>query len=547
MPKKTTRKPAPAPKRLGKRAIKSISTRIVDMVEEKNLAEVARKIASLKEDFPSFFAIGNVGDADPELTGFRRFSSRIVTTDLSDARQERQYMTAITLWHKSPIARYFVNLQVAFLTAGKIQIDAADERVKEWIGAFLSDELIEWPLYRKLLAREAVLAGEILAYPHINDQTGHVRPAYLSPAYLKGMPAPVRGYPHLPDKVRLRREALRLLGKIPGGEDQATELSRLEIMRCIRPRYVQDGAQAVERLDGDIFFFPLNRLLSSLRGHSQLLASADQIDAVDEALFAMIERLYVLNLFCWHIQYEGMSEAKIREKQREIDSRGGFQPGAVFATNEKVKLNPVSGSFQNADFVSGFDKAMNVAAMAFGFPQAWLGLGDLVNRASAQVSETPIMKMLADSREVWRDFEKKVLQYHVLQGQLHGSLAGVADTSFTVSYEEMSKHDQSDVATTLNTLTGAMAVALDRRLLTEEQAGVLTKFVAEQIVKLPRGEAPAATQQIDPGQSGNPENGNAGGPSPAEERADAAADAIEAGLRAAAEARGRFRHARNAS
>jgi hypothetical protein len=244
--------------KLTRSQLKNIGKRILGLIEEKEIRKVATKLKDLKEDFPSFFAMGNLGNEDPELTGFRRFSKRFISTDLDDVRQDRQYVTAVTLWHKTPIARYFVNLQTAFLTTGKVQISAKDPRVKEWIDNFLKDPLTPWATLRKKAALEAVLSGELLWYPHINAETGHMRPAYLSPGFIKARPAPVKGFPHVPDRIRIKRDGLRMLGLFPeeGESDTATE--KTEILRVIRSRFVQDEQtkKAVERLAAISSSFP---------------------------------------------------------------------------------------------------------------------------------------------------------------------------------------------------------------------------------------------------------------------------------------------------
>jgi len=512
---------------LSPKVMRSALDRAINMITSKDKKGYQRKLKDFKEDFPTFFALGSPGDFDPAVSNFRRFGRRVVSTDLDETRQERQYTTSVILYHKAPTARYFTDLRVAFLTAGEMSVEAKDPKVAAWIQAYLSDPFTDYENFRPLLGRESILAGELLLYPHVNPSTGHVRIAYLSPAFIKGRPAPAPGFPHIPDRIAIRKQALRELGIVkpikgklgesghhgtPLSSDQGlTGATNETILKIIRPRIemvkaIDDKGKEIEtpteKLSGDVFFIPFNRLLSSLRGHSQFLVSSDQLDAVDEALFAMIERLYLLNLFCWHITYEGYSEAKLREKRRDFEADGGIKPGATFMTNEKGKIEGVSADLGTADFVTGFDKALNVAAMAFGIPQAWLGLGDLVNRASAQVSETPIMKLLQQGRQQFRAMEKKLIEYHVLQGVEKGTLRGIEDTSFKISYEELSKHDQTDVVNAASTIAGAISVGLDRQLITHEQAKKLFTFIAEQIVKLPAAPvAPGEATDADPTQS----------------------------------------------
>jgi len=494
--KRTTKSKARAAVKSNARKLKitpALTEAVLIALAESDRKVFKQKLQALKEDFPTFFTLGTFDQGDPALAGFRRFSKRAISTDLDDARQDRQYVTAVTLWHKSPIARYFVDLKTAFLTTGERKINAKETAVADWIQQWLSDPLMSWEDRRVLYARESVLAGELLPYPHVNPETGHVRRGYVSPAYIKGKPAPLEGFPDIADVIQLRKRALVELGVIKGDVDRAA-LHELSQLKVIMPRILKDPKNPktkkpergkVERLDGDIFFIPFNRLISSLRGHSLLLTSADQIDAVDEALFAMIERLYVLNLFCWHIVLEGKTEAQIEEWRRRNLQNDTIHPGSMLITNEKGKVTGVNVPFNNADFVVGFDKALNVSAMSFGIPQAWLGLGDLVNRASAEVSETPIMKLMQQGRQQFRNAERMFIQYHVLQGQLHGSLPGVKDHSFEMTYEELSKHDQTDAASAFSTLAGSVSVAIADQLMTRDQAKRLLNFVASQIVKLP--------------------------------------------------------------
>jgi hypothetical protein len=63
-------------------------------------------------------------------------------------------------------------------------------------------------------------------------------------------------------------------------------------------------------MEGEVFYFAINKLPNSLRGRSDLMALADWLDLYDQYLFSEVERLHLLSAFVWDYKIEGATDEK---------------------------------------------------------------------------------------------------------------------------------------------------------------------------------------------------------------------------------------------
>lgn len=97
MAKRKSKKRSPARVKQDKRVklTPALTKRLVSMLTEQDLSKFRKKVDSLKESLPSFFGLQGIGELDPALSGFRKFSERQISTDLDETKQDQQYITAV--------------------------------------------------------------------------------------------------------------------------------------------------------------------------------------------------------------------------------------------------------------------------------------------------------------------------------------------------------------------------------------------------------------------------------------------------------------------
>jgi len=123
-------------------------------------------------------AAGTTIDADEE--GFRRLSGDKLR-DLGPLTQARMQKMAAYLWEVNLVANRIVELQVAFLLAEGVRLEAGDDETQAVLDRFWFDPINQMDLKLAKKVRELALFGEQCWPAFVNEHNGHVRLGYLGP------------------------------------------------------------------------------------------------------------------------------------------------------------------------------------------------------------------------------------------------------------------------------------------------------------------------------------------------------------------------------
>lgn len=291
--------------------------------------------------------------------------------DLPSISHDRSIEVAFSLYQQNPLAHRIVELNRDFIVGDGLTVSASNPDVEELVSEFWHDEVNQLDMRLGDFCLEQGIFGELAPEAFVSDVAGVVQLGYIDPAQIRSV-KPLDENPLVRDLLTVRSKKAAVQGKV------------LDIIR---------QREAGGPLAGEVFYFPINGLSNSTRGWSDLLHVADWLDIYDQMLWEALERQRLMRAFIWDVTLKGMDQGQIDAWLRKNGSapRGG----TVRGHNEEVEWNAVSPDLGSADLEKDADTILQHIAAGAGLPKTWLSSADDVNRASAQMMDTPTVKRLS--------------------------------------------------------------------------------------------------------------------------------------------------------
>ena len=392
--------------------------------------------------------------------------------DLTPLTQHRMQRLAAGLWETNLLARQLIELPIAYLLAEGVRITVPDPDAQTWVDAWWNDPVTDMPLRLPELMRALALTGEAAWPVFAHPISGHVRLGYLDPARIATVVADPENASR-PIGVVTKRDAkgrTRRYRVVLGGPETALG----EAARRIRETMT----------GGDIHYFRANALAGGGRGRSDLLAAIDWLDAYERYLYGEIDRAGYLRSHVWDVTIAGVDEKEVEKRAREI---AALPPGNVRIHNDSETWQALAPKLGAHDANAGARLYRNHILGGMALAEHWFGGGGDVNRATAAEMGEPAWKSLRMRQRLWTEILRRAAG-HVIQSRLDPSGRSVfdpenpdPDLTPSVEWPEMVVRDASRHATALAQTTGAVAVALDRGLLSETTALRLIRSLAERL------------------------------------------------------------------
>jgi hypothetical protein len=403
---------------------------------------------------------------DPrEETGFRRLTGGI-DRDVKGLSPERMHRVAVGLWEGTPLGHWLVEMPLAFLLAEGVALSVEDEEAQAWLNAFWRDPITNMPGTLAKRARELALFGEQV-WPAFVGLDGHVRLGYLDPSLIE-------------DVVMDPDNASQPIGIITKPDADG---------RKSRWRVIVDGddwelfsertaALRESFSDGECFFFRVGDLMSGRRGRSDLMASADWVDALDQFLFGELERSDYMRAWIWDVTIQGATQEEVEKRAANISPP---RSAGVRVHNEAEQWETKSPDIRAEDADRAARLFRNHAIGSLGLPEHWYGGGGDVNRASAAEMGQPAYKMLTMRQQDLKRMLEEVARYVIRRRlDVSGLPAMAAEPEFqpVAEFPELVSEDVSRYATALAQSVSAVAAAVDEGLMTRRDAVRLVAMLA---------------------------------------------------------------------
>lgn len=427
---------------------------------------------------------GTLVDEDDAL--YRRLTGRDVD-DLPAWQHDRMLAVALHLDRTNMLAKRILWLITDFVVAEGAGFHAWNDQVTAWLRRHWDDEDNNWDERSRRLLRNLLRDGEILFPAGVNPANGFVRWGSIPARQIKEV------VPH-PDNWE-RTEQVVLYPRRPGEPDRVLEVIR-------RPL-------GGDRLMGQALYARIND--DGLRGISELYASADFLDALDQLVFSDVERQQLLKAFIWDVTVDTTDKDEL--KRMAADPM--FQPprpGSVRVHTPNITWQAVAPDMRAHESVASLRFLRNFIAGGHGIPEHWLGEGGDVNRAVGAVMDQPSIKTFTRLQRVWKSIMTQALRFVIDQAVIHGSLPPLVERqtqdgrgtgefidprdAFAVVVPDMDTTDQAQLAQAFNQMMMALVTVEGRYISQETASQVAAMFLQQFGIEVdPQQEAERIRQQ----------------------------------------------------
>lgn len=416
---------------------------------------------------PAAFREGAGITVDADEDQWRKLTGD-ASRDLTPMTQLRMQKIAHWLWEANLLANRIIELPVAYLLAESVKLTVKDEENQKTLDRFWRDPINDMDLKLPKKVRELGIFGEQCYPAFVNDIDGHVRLGYLDPSLIETVVSDPdnREQPIGIVATKDRKgTARRYRVIINGPEDVFTERTR-----AIRESFS----------DGEAFFFRINDLSSGSRGRSDLLNQADWLDAYDQFLFGEAERAGALRAFIWDVTLKGATPDQVKARAKEIHAP---KPGSVRVHNDAEEWQAEAPDLKAADTSEAARLFRNHVLGGATLPEHWFGGGGDVNRATAGEMGEPTFKVLSMRQRFVKHMLESIGRYVLLKSAASQTQPDWADPKWKVEavLPEITSTDTTKYAMALQQVVVAVALAIDKGLLTEATALRMINAIAERL------------------------------------------------------------------
>lgn len=434
---------------LFRRADSPTSNPQADLIQKREAVQ-ASILTRAKEGLDGSVALGGLGlvGADEDEHLYRRLTTgaKFQRRDLTPLQQDRMLEISWYLYEQNPFARRLITLMTDLILGEGVQVVADDERVQEVIHSVWNHRVNQLQSRVREFYASLSLCGEICLPVERNPVTGHPVLGYIDPYMIKRIePAPDNIL--IPDLVILKSS--------PANTDQGESL-----------KIIQENPET-GKLEGECFFFAINKLPNSLRGRSDLLPLADWLDLYDQYMFSEVERLHLLSAFVWDYRVEGADSDQIRSKLKDFPTP---KPGTVWAHNEKETLEARTPDLKAHDRSEVAKLLRTHIAGSMGFPLSYMGEVDS-NKATIEGQNDIMLKTPSARQKEFSNLLDQIVRFSIEGATgLNPALYRDAETGYRVVMPEIATKDVARVGTVLSQVVTAMDTSMANKTASKQLA-----------------------------------------------------------------------------
>lgn len=405
---------------------------------------------------PQLFTL-TIGDG--EDPGFRRITSLATLRDLNPLMHDRMLQVCYFLAVTTPFGKRIVEILTDYTLGKGVRVTAKEPRVQQVIDDHWNDEVNDMDANIESWSDELSIFGELCVPVAVNPVNGKVRSGYIDPMnidtiqFAEMATADGTASINVPFAVRLRREVGEVLQK-----------PMLIIRRSEDPNDESYG-----RLNGECFYWSLNKVKSASRGFSELFALADWVDLFDQMIFDFGDKVRFLNSFVWHYTLTGADSTKVKDYKDKL-TKDPPRQGGVIVTNEQVKIEAQTPDFKGQDMAQGASMVKKYGLGGAGIPPVLMGDGDDANRASALEMNAPFTKKIQKRQNQLSRCIKAMLNFVLDRAIVAGVLPEGIDLTYTIEFPEVAVKDLEKGAQTLTGASTALQVAQQEGWVTGQTA-----------------------------------------------------------------------------
>lgn len=345
---------------------------------------------------------------DPDDDLFRTTGSGL--RDLGGNVLRRAQDISVDLYRKNPLANRIIKIYTTFMAGDGFTISCDNPEVQDIATEFWDAERNEMNLNHRRFARDYLLNGEA-PHPVATDETGNTTIGYVDPQVISHIEASSF------NRLILESVVLR-----HGADEENLAIVRRE-QDILEPE--------AGLLTGDIFFWLNDRIGASTRGTPFLLPILDWLDAYDQTLWEMLERIKATRAFFWDVEVAGGADeiAAAKKQWGTIAPRSG----SVRYRTEAIKISAEQPDIGTEADVGAATYLLRLIATGAGLAPTWLGDPEDANRSTAEQMDKPVLRALQDTQVTWKADMEELLRFVVDRKVAAGMLERIVE-----------RHDEQD-------------------------------------------------------------------------------------------------------
>lgn len=390
--------------------------------------------------------------------------------DLSPITAKRMRDMALYLWESNNLAKAIIELPIAYILGEGVSLNCTDPESQKVLARFWDHPINKMDIKLTKKVRELSLFGEQCYPAFVNDIDGAVQLGYLDPELIDRVfmdPSNKEQPIGVFTKKDMQGNQKKFRVIINGPESLFTEKTQK-----IRATFT----------DGDCFYFSINDISNGSRGRSDLLAQADWLDAYEQFMFNELDRNSELRSFVWDVELTGATKDEVQQRAKDIQPPG---PNSVRVHNDSEKWKAVTPGLNASDTTPIGRMFRNHILGGANIPEHWFGGGGDVNRAVGAEMHEPTFKMLSMRQRfikyMLEEMGRFVLRKNILANDNVEPEFDDPRIKAEAVFPEMSSKDISKYAAALQQVVVGCALAIDKKLITEETAIKMISSIAGQL------------------------------------------------------------------
>lgn len=420
--------------------------------------EQLKSIFTKKADTVSAASMPSPGQmVDDDDFKYRRLTGgKPQERDLLPFAQERMGVIAAYLYEINALAKDIIDGKVEFGLGEGVSYVAEDDKVQKVLDDFWNDPVNQMQFRQTQFARDLGLFGELCLPVAVNKMNGHVRLGYVDPKQIEKIDLD-KNNALIQDKVHVREIK----------NDQGVAVGKAKILKIIK-QTTNPRAKGFGYLDGDCFYFSINKLSNSSRGRSDLLVNFDMLDAYDQFMWTLVEKAIMMNMLVWDVTIEGMDQKQIDEWMKKYARPP--KAGTVLPHNAKIKWEAIVPDFKSSDPSNHAKLFLSLIACGARKPRHFMGMPEDTNRALGTEMAEPTVKNMLVRQQYYGYMFTTQFNFVIDQAIIHKRLEKDVNRKFKIIFPTITNKGVDKISRGFERGVNALEKALDQGLITKETA-----------------------------------------------------------------------------
>lgn len=326
--------------------------------------------------------------------------------DLTGNVLRRAQDMSVDVYRRNPLANRIIKIYTSFMAGEGFAISCDNPDVQAIADDFWYAERNEMDINHRRFARDFLLYGEA-PHPVAADETGNTTVGYIDPQAIDHVEASTLN--------RLILERVVLLRSV------SNEPDGLQIVR----RQDDPALDELGLLQGDIFLWLNDRIGAATRGTPFLLPVLDWLDAYDQILWELLERIKATRAFFWDVAVEG-GQTEVDEA-KAIWGTTAPRTGSTRFRTKSMEVSATQPDIGAHEDVAAARYILRHIATGAGLAPHWLADPEDANRSTAEQMDVPVFRSLTDIQAVWKANMEELLRFAIDRKIAAGMLPAIVE------------------------------------------------------------------------------------------------------------------------